>query len=233
MASREGRKGHTMSDIYCDCGSKPILVSGSDFKLYRWNKCRKCVDWNYAKSQGMSEPTFPTAMPQVFHDTKIELLHPKVQSALNWKPDGDKSGLIFHGTTGLGKTRGIWEIVRKMWLAEIQKDKILQYNFLTMRKLEAKISSSFANQTHEKEIDGLINVELLVLDDLGKERLTSRMATDLFAIIDERSIARRPTIISTNFTGSTLIDRFDAKDKETGVAMIRRLKDYYHIVGIT
>jgi hypothetical protein len=57
------------------------------------------------------------------------------------------------------------------------------------------------------------------------------MASDLFAIIDERSTARRATIISTNFNGTTLLDRFDSRDKETGVALIRRLKDYYRMVG--
>jgi DNA replication protein DnaC len=82
-------------------------------------------------------------------------------------------------------------------------------------------------------IDGLIEVELLVLDDFGKERLTQRMASDLFSIIDERSTNRRATIISTNFNGTSLLERFDNRDKETGVAMIRRFKDYYTIVGIS
>ena len=57
------------------------------------------------------------------------------------------------------------------------------------------------------------------------------MAIDLFAIVDERSVNRKATIISTNFNGTTLLDRFENKDKETGVALIRRLKDYYKIVG--
>jgi hypothetical protein len=69
------------------------------------------------------------------------------------------------------------------------------------------------------------------IDDLGKERLTSRMASDLFAIVDERTVNRRTTIISTNFNGTTLLERFENKDKETGVAFIRRLKDYFKIVG--
>lgn len=75
-------------------------------------------------------------------------------------------------------------------------------------------------------------MNFLILDDFGKERLTSRMASDLFAVIDERSTARRPTIISTNFNGSALLERFENRDKETGIALIRRLKDYYKIVGI-
>jgi hypothetical protein len=44
-------------------------------------------------------------------------------------------------------------------------------------------------------------------------------------------VNRKTTIISTNFNGTTLLERFENKDKETGVAFIRRLKDYYTIVG--
>jgi hypothetical protein len=58
------------------------------------------------------------------------------------------------------------------------------------------------------------------------------MASDLFSIIDERSTAKRTTIISTNFNGASLLDRFEPKDKETGAALIRRLKDYYYAVGV-
>ena len=101
-----------------------------------------------------------------------------------------------------------------------------------MRKLETMIESGFKEQKHGSAIDYLISCPLLILDDFGKERLTQRMASDLFAIVDERSTARRATIISTNFNGSTLLDRFDNRDKETGVALIRRLKDYYRAVGV-
>jgi hypothetical protein len=58
------------------------------------------------------------------------------------------------------------------------------------------------------------------------------MASDLFSVIDERTVNKRCTIISTNFNGASLLERFDARDKETGVALIRRFKDYYKIVGM-
>jgi len=101
--------------------------------------------------------------------------------------------------------------------------------FLTMRKLEQKIEQGFANQTHGDVIERLTSCSLLVIDDLGKERLTQRMETDLFSIIDERTSNKRPTIITTNYNGSGLSDRFN--NGETGTAIIRRLKDYFKIYG--
>lgn len=171
-------------------------------------------------------------MPEIFRDTDITRLHQKVQDALGWKPEGDITGLLLHGTTGVGKTRGIWEVVRRLWAEKALKDRQMDYQFLTMRKLEGLIEKSFDDRQHAKMIDGLIETELLILDDFGKERLTQRMASDLFSVIDERSTSRRATIISTNFNGSAILERFDNRDKETGVAMIRRFKDYYKIIGI-
>jgi DNA replication protein DnaC len=98
-----------------------------------------------------------------------------------------------------------------------------------MRKFEGLIEESFGEKAHARMLDDLTKVDVLVFDDLGKERATPRMTSDLFAVLDERSTAMRPTIITTNFNSQSLADRFD--DKEMAVALIRRFKDYYTLVG--
>lgn len=221
-----------MSDIICHCGRRGALLANADHSLVRWHLCREHLDADQIKGRGYSNPIITPSMPVMFRDTEVSRLHPKVQDVLDWKPEGDVTGLLMHGTTGVGKTRGIWKIVNNMWVESAKKDRQLNYMFLTMRKLEGLIEKSFDDRQHSKMIDGLIETELLVLDDFGKERLTQRMASDLFSIIDERSTGRRATMISTNFNGSSLLERFDNRDKETGVAMIRRFKDFYKIVGI-
>lgn len=221
-----------MSDIACHCGRRGALLAKADHSLVRWHECREHMDVERIEGHGYVNSTVPPSMPEVFRDTDVSRLHQKIQDALGWKPEGDISGLLFHGTTGVGKTRGIWEVVRRLWAEKALKDRQMDYHFLTMRKMEGMIEKSFDDRQHAKMIDGLIETNLLVFDDFGKERLTQRMASDLFSIIDERTTARRATIISTNFNGSSLLERFDNRDKETGVALIRRFKDYYRIVGI-
>ena len=222
-----------MSDIACHCGRRGALFAKNDgtFKLVRWHHCREHLDAQRVAEAGLVDSVIPPSMPEIFRDTDVTRLHINIQKALDWKPQGDVSGLLLHGTTGIGKTRGIWAIICRMWAEEALKDKQLNFQFLTMRKLETTIEAGFKDQKHGTALDQLINTPFLILDDFGKERLTQRMASDLFAIIDERSTARRATIISTNFNGTTLLDRFDSRDKETGVALIRRLKDYYRMVG--
>lgn len=222
-----------MSDIACHCGKRGALLARQDGSLVRWHHCREHMDKERVKSNGYTDSSFPPSMPLVFRDTDRTRLHSRVQDALDWKPDGDKCGLLFHGQTGVGKTRGVWEVVRRLWEEEAKNDRQLDFQFLTMRKLEGMIEESFDKRCHAKTIDNLIECKLLILDDFGKERLTSRMASDLFSIIDERTTARRATIISTNFNGTALLERFENRDKETGVALIRRFKDYFNIVGIS
>lgn len=221
-----------MSDLACWCGERGGLYARADHSLVRYHLCREHLDPQRITLEKLVEPSIPPSMPVIFRETDLSRLHPKVQSVLDWTPDSDITGLLLHGTTGLGKTRGLWEIVRRMWVAETKKDKQLPFVFLSMRKLEGMIESSFEDRTHSEMIDGLITCRLLILDDFGKERLTSRMATDIFSIIDERSTNKRPTIISTNFNSSTMLERFEKRDQELGIALVRRLKDYYKIVGI-
>lgn len=220
-----------MSDIACHCGRKGALFVNSDNKLIRYHLCREHLDLDRVKHDGLQKPVYPTQMPAVFKDTDVTRLHEKIQEVVDWKPEGDKTGLLIHGTTGVGKTRAIWEIVRRMWVSNAEKDINMPYLFLTMRKIEGLIEQGFDEKNHSKMLDSLIQHNLLIIDDLGKERLTSRMASDLFAIIDERTVNRHTTIISTNFNSTTLLERFENRDKETGIAIIRRLKDYFKIVG--
>ena len=221
-----------MSDIACHCGKRGALFAKDDHSLVRYHLCREHLDPVRVANAGLVDSQFPPSMPTLFRDTEVERLHPSVQKALDWKPEGDVSGLLLHGTTGIGKTRAIWEIIRRQWVESAKRDRQLPYQFLTMRKIEGMIEKGFDDRQHAKMLEGLIELPFLIIDDFGKERLTQRMASDLFAIIDERSTARKPTIISTNYNGTSLLERFDSRDVETGKAMIRRLKDYYLMAGM-
>jgi DNA replication protein DnaC len=66
-------------------------------------------------------------------------------------------------------------------------------------------------------------LELINARISGEEKMTDRMARVLFALIDERTMSQKPTVITTNLTGETLLGRFH--DKEVGVALVARLKD--------
>lgn len=140
--------------------------------------------------------------------------------------DWDKESLLLHGTTRVGKTRAAWEVVRRWW-----KGRYIPYKWISMRHLEAEIERSFDDRKHGKYIDSLVNCRLLFIDDLGKERLTQRMAADLFSIIDGRTCEKRFTIITTNYNSKALLEKFDPRDIETARAIFGRFRDYFRAFG--
>ena len=160
-------------------------------------------------------PEYPVA----FHDTDINRLGGGLRTIVNWEPSA-KPFLLLHGTTGAGKSRAAWMAFNRLWRNNYPARAV----WLPMRKLEAAIERGFDDHKHGQVLDYFCTVALLSLDDLGKERLTARMEADLFGIIDERTQNLRPTIITTNYNGNTLLERFG--NQETGQAFLRRLREF-------
>ncbi len=216
-------------DVACHCGRRCALLANAEGKLTRYHRCREHMEPDRIKADGLVEVQFVPSYPPLFKNTEVAKLHPRLQSAADWVPSEQKSGLLLHGTTGVGKTRLAWHVVNRLWVDKARQDINMPYRFLTMRKFEGLIEESFGDKAHARMLDDLIKIDLLIFDDLGKERATPRLASDLFAVLDERSTSMRPTIITTNFNGPALVDRFD--DKEMAAALVRRFRDYYTLVG--
>lgn len=163
-------------------------------------------------------PKPETPMPDLFADTDPMRMGELGMIAMHWLPTG--KGLLIHGTTRKGKTRTAWYIANRLW----NEDKFVnKYLFLTMFELEARLVASWGKESWDKTMLHMTHIPFLFLDDLGKEKMTDRMASCLFALVDQRTMHKRPTIITTNLTGDTLLERFH--DKETGTAFLARLKD--------
>ena len=168
------------------------------------------------------------SMPELFKNTDIERIPERLRSLLKWKPSDDnrsagKVSLLLHGASGTCKTRLAWVIFNNLWKDMYPK----KCRFFTMRQLESELMTSFKEERHEKVLESLIEIPLLVLDDFGKERMTPRMETDIFSIIDERANRLHTTIITSNYNGQGLTERFI--NEETGHAVVRRIRDYYEI----
>lgn len=163
-------------------------------------------------------PKPETPMPDLFADTDPMRMGELGMIAMHWLPVG--KGLLIHGTTRKGKTRTAWYIANRLWNEDKFKNK---YLFLTMFELEARLVASWGKESWDKTMLHMTHIPFLFLDDLGKEKMTDRMASCLFALVDQRTMHKRPTIITTNLTGETLLERFH--DKETGTAFLARLKD--------
>lgn len=218
-----------MSRFKCDCGGHRVpLVHDGKMRSAEYF-CPSCED-KYTlhgdPKRGAVWAYEPLNIPKEYTLTEVDKIPCKkmMQVASTWEGWKNGRSLLLHGTTRLGKTRAAWEVTRRWW-----KENYKRQVCMTMRGFERMIEEGFQRNDHSKRLDEIISAPFLYVDDLGKERTTQRVACDLFAVIDERTINHRPTIITTNFTSAGLLGRFD--DQELGNALVGRFRDYFDCIG--
>jgi DNA replication protein DnaC len=106
-------------------------------------------------------------------------------------------GVLFWGPSGLGKTHLSVAILKA-----VVSTCGARALFRSAGKLLRQIRDTYnpiVRATEKQVIQPVIEAELLVLDDLGRERPTDWVEETLTLIIDTRYNERRPTIITTNY----------------------------------
>jgi len=110
-------------------------------------------------------------------------------------------GLLFCGDNGVGKTHLAVGVLR-----ELVEGKGARGQFWDFHELIREIKSSYDPETKTTELQVLepvVESDLLLLDDLGAWKMTDWMNDTLFYILNSRYMAKRPTLITTNYQDVT------------------------------
>lgn len=136
----------------------------------------------------------------------------------------DKLGILLAGTPQQGKTRIIFQRI---------KDDIING-----KRCRVFLPGSFENDISrfasdsiaelQRYISSLNTYDVILFDDVGKGRLTDRVASELFAVIDSRITLGLTTYITMNESTSSLMNKIN--DKSLAAAMVERFKRYYHVI---
>lgn len=140
----------------------------------------------------------------------------------------DTNGLIIMGKSGVGKTHLAASIANKL----IENDKIVLMGRLTT--LLDMIKETFKDNTKSENelIELYSNVDMIIIDDLGTEKISNWALEKLYTIIENRNENRLPIIITTRFDKQGLIERFSqSQDKQLVDAIISKL--YQMCYGVT
>ena len=119
----------------------------------------------------------------------------------------NEKNLLFTGNTGLGKTFLSNCIAKEL----LSKGKTVLYQTAPVM-LDTIISSRFDKNGNLNEIyNNILDVDLLIIDDLGTECINNMKFTELFNIINTRLLNQNKTVISTNLSIKNLFSNYDER----------------------
>ena len=142
----------------------------------------------------------------------------------------ERKGLILVGNNGVGKTHLACSIANEL----IKNGIPIIYGTLINLLAELKNTYDVYNNISEMKIIKLYEkVDLLIIDDLGKEKPSEWELEKLFTIINSRYENNLPVIITTNYNQNSLIDRLSINGEiETAKSIISRLYEMCYLVKI-
>ena len=211
---------------YIKNGNKTIMCNCLKQKIFN-------IEYNKSNIGNIEKENFSTFNELLYSDEidenlnispreNIKIIKKISENFIKNFDDPNEKNLLFTGNIGLGKTFLCnciaYEILKKgktvlYQTAPVMIDSILNYRF---GKQDSSINI----------VDNLINVDLLIIDDLGTESLNSMKLTELFTIINSRLLNQNnkitKTIISTNLS---LENIFSVYNERIG----SRIIGYYNI----
>ncbi len=126
-------------------------------------------------------------------------------------PTSPPLGLMFMGTPGVGKTHLAVGIIKRLI-----REKGVECIFRTFPELLKEIQNSYNPISKTSELSLLapvLDVEVLVLDELGAQNPSSWVLDTVGYILNYRYNEDRVTVVTTNF-----LDEANRKDSRRGVA---------------
>ncbi|MEJ5173498.1 MAG: ATP-binding protein [Hydrogenothermaceae bacterium] len=137
-------------------------------------------------------------------------------------------GFFFYGKHGVGKTHLAVSILRELYI----KQRITGL-FYDTKMLLYDLKATFDGSSSTRELlDSVISAKILILDDLGTERLSDWAKDILHYVIVKRYNDKLPIIITTNFDLErdnnielTIRERF-------GEGIVSRIKEMCYIINV-
>lgn len=131
------------------------------------------------------------------YDTYVEYAH-----NFGKKP----ANLLLFGRPGLGKTHLSAAIAREV------SGKGFSVVYDTAGHIFERFEAQkFGRDEAERDVERVLNCDLLILDDLGTEMVTTFVQSALYQIINGRLLEKKSTIVSTNLMPEAIAQRYSGQ----------------------
>ncbi len=170
---------------YCSCVVKAVIQSDSA------NLALPIADFDKMKSSA------PAAIKNVY---KI------AEEYIAAYPDGSKPFLMLFGAAGTGKTVLASAILGALMKKGASAVAVTAFDFVR-RALE--YHTQFSIPDYIDRFTPTIDCDLLVIDDLGRESMLKNVTSEyLYAVINERWLKKKYTIVTSNLEPKTVFTRY-------------------------
>ena len=168
-------------------------------------------------------------IPLKFNDSVIRTSCASIPIVEN----GWKKGLYLFGDRGTGKTEYMCGMINKGIQSELVKSfGYVQYRFVSIPELFLSLKYSYGSGDgkHEKELIEKLtkHTDVLVLDDLGSEKISEWTESILYLIIDRRYREGQTLAVTSNFS----LDELTLKVDDRLCSRIVEMCNVIHLDGV-
>jgi len=219
----------------CCCGwalpdPEPVILFGRTFVVTPTICAACCVK---GETQPKKQSAWERLCPELYQRTDVVRLEDELrqrgydtrwpQDVLGWQYGSQ--GLVLSGPTGIGKSRVMWTLLRRL-LEQEHRAAV----FLNAVRFRTGLQSAARDGATEEFVHRLVRADVLYWDDLGQTHLTGAASEMLLHLVEERTCAGMPILATTQYSGEGMDAQFERK--EMGQAIRRRLNEFCKVVVV-
>lgn len=137
---------------------------------------------------------------------------------------GQAENLVLVGPTGVGKTG----IATGLLLRAIESG--YRGRFLQAQDLFDELYASLADRSTRRLLNSLARVDVLLVDEMGYLNLRPEQSNAFFKLMEERYVAKRTTLITTNLPYEAWYEFLG--NKKMVAALLDRLRHRCHTIAV-
>lgn len=193
-------------------------------KVHMENFHRELENKRIKQEKALAEPRWLAACPPRYQDTdEKELPQQLLQKVLSW--EYNPTGILLYGETGMAKTRCMYLLVKKMILQKLCKVRVFRPG-----QFERDCISNFTDGGDGVEwTDRIKDADIVFFDDFLKSKITPRVGSELFQVIDYRHSYKLPILATTNLDPSQMAGQFGGNEPE---AFVRRVCEMTDVIKV-